>query len=60
VSSARESQTHLTSKTTPETIDNSHLYEEIGNIVIERAHSGDEQCFDIYKRAYAKAKELLT
>jgi hypothetical protein len=51
MSSALESQTHLTSKTTPKKIDNSRLYEEIGNIVIERAHSGDDNCFEIYKRA---------
>lgn len=34
------------------------LYEQIGNIVIERAHAGDKNCGDIYTRAFAKAKEL--
>jgi hypothetical protein len=57
VSSARESQTHLTSKATPRSIDYADLYENIGNIVIEQAHSGDDNCFDIYKRA---VKSCLT
>jgi hypothetical protein len=33
-------------------IDNSQLYENIGNIVIERAHAGDDHCLEIYKRAW--------
>lgn len=60
MSSALESQTHLTSKTTPKSIDYIQLYESIGDIVIECAHAGDKNCEDIYIRAYTKAKELLT
>jgi hypothetical protein len=33
-------------------IDNRQLYENIGNIVIERAHAGDNHCLEIYKRAW--------
>jgi hypothetical protein len=57
MSSGIKSQTHLNSKTTPERIDYADLYENIGNIVIELAHSGDDKCFDIYKRA---VKSCLT
>jgi hypothetical protein len=32
--------------------DYSKLYEQIGNIVIERAHAGDDYCLRIYERAW--------
>lgn len=41
------------------TIDNADLYEEIGNIVIERAHAGDKECENIYARAWQRTKESL-
>jgi hypothetical protein len=40
------------SETQPRQIDNSQLYENIGNIVIEKAHAGDNHCLEIYKRAW--------
>jgi hypothetical protein len=46
--------THLTQ--TPKHIDNSDLYEEIGDLVIERAPAGDEYCEQIFSRAYKKFK----
>lgn len=33
-------------------VDNRQLYENIGNIVIEKAHAGDNHCLEIYKRAW--------
>lgn len=39
--------------------DYSELYEEIGNIVIERAHAGDKECEDIYARAWQRTRESL-
>jgi hypothetical protein len=33
-------------------IDNRQLYENIGNIVIQKAHAGDNHCLEIYKRAW--------
>ncbi|HEU4443553.1 MAG TPA: hypothetical protein VFR94_02650 [Nitrososphaeraceae archaeon] len=38
-------------------VDNSQLYENIGNIVIERAHAGDQECEDIYARAWQRTRE---
>ena len=39
-------------------IDNTQLYENIGNIVIERAVCGDEECLDIYERAAKMAQGM--
>lgn len=41
-------------------IDNSQLYENIGNIIIERAHAGDKECEDIYVCAWQKTKDSLS
>jgi hypothetical protein len=41
----------------PKGIDYSVLYEELGNIIIERAHAGDEVCQSIYVRAWQKARD---
>jgi hypothetical protein len=45
-------------------IDNSQLYENIGDIVIEKAHAGDNHCLEIYKRAWQlsskEQKEFVT
>jgi hypothetical protein len=38
-------------------IDNSQLYENIGDIVIERAHAGDRECENIYAQAWQKTKD---
>ena len=46
--------TYLTQ--TPKHVDNSDLYEKIGDLVIERAHAGDEYCEEIFSRAYKKIK----
>jgi predicted NUDIX family NTP pyrophosphohydrolase len=51
-----ESQTHLTSKTTPRQIDYLTLYEAIGDLVIEGAHSGDPIFEKIYQCAWNKTK----
>lgn len=41
-------------------IDNSQLYENIGNIVIERAHAGDRECENINARAWLKTKASIS
>ena len=51
-------RTHSTQ--TPTKIDNSDLYEEIGDLVIERAHAGDEYCSEIFSWAYKRIKETRT
>jgi hypothetical protein len=50
-------ETHPTQ--TSKRIDNSDLYEEIGDLVIERAHAGDGYCEEIFSRAYKKFKESI-
>lgn len=37
--------------------DYSELYEQIGNIVIERASAGDDHCLEIYERAWKITKQ---
>lgn len=58
MSSAVESETYLTSKTTPTKVDFVALYETIGNIVIEKAYSGDPVFERIYEFAWRKTSNL--
>ena len=44
---------------TPQRIDNADLYEEIGNLVIERADAGDKRCVEIFSRAWKRTTTRL-
>jgi hypothetical protein len=39
--------------------DNVELYENIGDIVISRAHAGDKECFRIFELALQKTENLV-
>ena len=54
------SQEGTRSTWTSKIIDNTDLYEAIGNLVIERAELGDRYCFEIFSKAYRKVREART
>ena len=54
MSNTLESGTQSVAQATPKTIDYAALYQAIGDIVIERAHTGDQNCEQIYEVAWKK------
>jgi hypothetical protein len=49
----------LTNRATPKTIDYTSLYENIGDIVIEKAHSGDPVFERVYEWAWKKSMSKI-